>query len=157
MSATNGRDDAAVAGLIIGVTLAVVATLLPVVQVTGSSGVLTMTAWQILPWFTKLKVLALAMLLAAAFLPQLARWRLPVAAFAVIMVFLPSIAAFITAMNAWSDVRAEIVRQTGNRAPFVHPGLANFALVAAGALVAWAVWRLESRRAPDEAPATAPA
>ena len=149
MTAANDRDDAAVAALIIAVALAVVATLLPVVQVTGNSGVLRYTAWQILPWFTKLMVLALAMLLAAAFLPQLAKWRLPVAAFAVVMVFVPSVSAFISAVYAWSEVRAEIVRQTGNRNPFVHPGMANFALVAAGLMVSWAVWRLESRKAPE--------
>lgn len=149
MTATNGRDDAAVATLLIGVSLAAVATLLPVLQVSGNAGMLKLTAWQVLPWFTKLKVLALAMLLAAAFLPNLAKWRLPVAAFAVVMVFVPSVSAFITAVYAWSEVRAEIVRQTGNRNPFVHPGMANFALVAAGMMVSWAVWRLESRKAPE--------
>ncbi len=44
MTATNDRDDAAVATLIIGVTLAVVATLLPILQVTGNSGTLRFTA-----------------------------------------------------------------------------------------------------------------
>ncbi|MFL1463510.1 hypothetical protein ACI6QG_14990 [Roseococcus sp. DSY-14] len=157
MTAMNGRDDAAVATLIIGVTLAVVATLLPVLQVPGQSGVLRLTAWQVLPWFTKVKLLALGLLLAAAFLPQLAKWRLPMAAFAVIMVFVPSVSAFISAVYAWSEVRAEIVRQTGNRNPFVQPGMANFALVAAGLLVSWAVWRLEARKAPEGAAAPAAA
>lgn len=157
MTAMNGRDDAAVATLLIGVSLAAVATLLPVLQVSGNGGMLKLTAWQVLPWFTKLKVLALAMLLAAAFLPQLAKWRLPIAAFAVIMVFVPSVSAFVTAVYAWSEVRAEIVRQTGNRNPFVHPGMANFALVAAGLMVSWAVWRLEARKAPAETAAVAPA
>ena len=157
MTATHDRDDAAVATLIIGVTLAVVATLLPILQVTGNSGTLRFTAWQVMPWFTKAKVLALGLLLAAAFLPQLAKWRLPVAAFAVVMVFVPSVSAFISAVYAWSEVRAEIVRQTGNRDPFVHPGMANFALVAAGLMVSWAVWRLESRKAPEGAVAHATA
>lgn len=153
MTARNGRDNAAVAALIIGVGLAVVATLLPILQVNGSSGTLRFTAWQLLPWFTKAKVLALGLLLAAAFLPQLAKWRLPLAAFAVVMVFVPSVSAFLTAVYAWSEMRAEIVRQTGTRNPFVHPGMANLALVAAGLMVSWAVWRLESRKAPEGAPA----
>lgn len=157
MEATTARDEAAVATLIIGVTLAVVATLLPILQVSASSGVLRLTAWQLLPWFTKAKVLALALLLAAAFLPQLARWRLPLAALAVIMVFVPSISAFIAGVYAWSEVRAEIVRQTGDRNSVVHPGMANLILVAAGLMVSWAVWRLEGLRAASRREAVAAA
>lgn len=154
--AQNGRDGVAIAALLGGVALAAAATLLPVVQFTGREGVIALTSWQILPWFTKLKVLALAMLLAAAFVPQLSRWRLPIAAFAVIMVFVPSVSSFISAVYAWGQVRAEIVQMSGSRTPFVHPGLANALLVAAGLVVTWAVWRLEARRgAPSAMPAAA--
>lgn len=146
MRSESGRDGLAIAALVVGVGLAAAATLLPVIQFSGREGVMTLTSWQVLPWFTKLKVLALAMLLAAAFLPQLARWRLPIAAFAVIMVFVPSVSSFISAVYAWGQVRADIVQMSGNRAPFVHPGLANAVLVAAGLVVTWAVWRLEARR-----------
>lgn len=144
--AAQERDGLAIAALVVGVGMAAVATLLPVIQVNGASGVVQMTTWQVLPWFTKLKILALAMLLAAAFLPQLHRWRLPLAAFAVIMVFVPSVSTFISAIYAWGEVRADLVRQAGTRNPFVHPGFGNVVLVAAGLLVTWSVWRLESRR-----------
>lgn len=72
------------------------------------------------------------------------------------MVFVPSVSSFISAVYAWGEVRADIVRLSGSRTPFVHPGLANALLVAAGLVVTWAVWRLEARReAPGAAPATA--
>lgn len=140
------RDGTAVALLILGVVLAVVATALPVIQVQGASGPLTMTTWEILPWFTKVKVAALALLLAAAFLPGLHKWRLAIAAVAVIMVFVPAIASFISAVYAWGSVRSGIVQATGTRNPFVHPGLANAVLVVGAVMISMAVWRLEQHR-----------
>ncbi|WPB87220.1 hypothetical protein [Sediminicoccus rosea] len=144
MPAQGEKDKVAVVVLLLGVVLAVAATFLPVIQVAGRSELLTMTTWDVLPWFTKLKFVALALLLAAAFLPQLHKWRMLIAVIAVVMVFLPAISAFISALYAWGTVRADIVRLSGQRTPFVHPGIANLVLVAAALMVSYAVWRIET-------------
>lgn len=148
MRANEQKDTLAIGLLILGVGLAVLAAFLPVVQFNSTSGMLSMTSWEVLPWFTKLKFLALAMLLAAAFLPQLHKWRMLIAAVAVIMVFVPAISSFISALYVWGTVRADIVRLSGSRTPFVHPGIANAVLVVAALIVSYAVWRLETLRQP---------
>jgi len=144
MLANGQKDKLAIALLILGVGMAVVAAFLPVIQFNGSSGVLSMTSWEVLPWFTKVKFLALAMLLAAAFLPQLHKWRMLIAVVAVVMVFVPAISSFISALYAWGTLRADLVRLSGSRTPFVNPGIANAVLVVGALLVSYAVWRLET-------------
>ena len=141
----NGqRDNLAIGLLFIGIVMAITATFLPVIQVTGRTGALTMTTWEVLPWFAKLKFAALAMLLAAAFLRQLHRWRMLIAVVAVVMVFVPAIVSFLSALYAWGSVRADLVRLSGERTPFVNPGIANAVLVAAAVMVSYAVWRIET-------------
>ena len=144
MPAQAEKDKIAIVVLLLGIGLAVAATFLPVIQVAGRDSLLTMTTWDVLPWFTKLKFVALTLLLAAAFLPQLHKWRMLIAAVAVVMVFLPAISSFISALYAWGTVRADIVRLSGQRTPFVNPGIANLVLVAAALMVSYAVWRIET-------------
>jgi hypothetical protein len=150
MPAQGEKDKVAILVLLLGVGLAITATFLPVIQVAGRSELLTMTTWDVLPWFTKLKFVALALLLAAAFLPQLHKWRMLIAVVAVVMVFLPAISSFISALYAWGTVRADIVRLSGQRTPFVNPGIANLVLVAAALMVSYAVWRIETLGQPAE-------
>ncbi|MBY0338400.1 MAG: hypothetical protein K2X11_17430 [Acetobacteraceae bacterium] len=147
MSNPQSRDDLGIALLSVGIVIAVVATLLPVVQFRGGSGMMSLTTWQILPWFTKLKLVALALLMAAAFLPQLEKWRLSIAAVAILMVFIPAVSSFISAVYAWGSVRADIVRLSGQRSPFVHPGIGNAVLVFGALLVGAGVWRIEQVKA----------
>ena len=151
------RDTLATVLLIAGVALAVIAAMLPVIQVNGRSGQVAFSTWELLPWFTKLKFVALGLLLAAAFLPQLHRWRLVIAVVAVAMVFVPALSAFISAVYAWGTLRPELARLSGERQPFVHPGIANLLLIAAGLMVTYAVWRVESLLARGSERATASA
>lgn len=144
-------DKFAVLILLVGVGLAIAATFLPVIQVGPRGEFLRMTTWDVLPWFTKLKFVALTLLLAAAFLPQLHKWRMLFAVIAVFMVFLPALGSFISALYAWGTVRADIVRLSGQRQPFVNPGIANLVLVFAAVLVSYAVWRIETLGKPAEA------
>jgi hypothetical protein len=150
MLANGEKDKLAIVLLFLGVGLAVAATFLPVIQVAGRTELLSMTTWDVLPWFTKLKFVALTLLLAAAFLPQLQKWRMLIAVVAVIMVFLPAISSFISALYAWGTVRADIVRLSGQRTPFVNPGIANLVLVMAALVVSYAVWRIETLGQPAE-------
>lgn len=153
MLESRQKDHLAIALLVMGVALAVLSTFLPVLQVEGRNGTLSMSTWQVLPWFTKLKFLALALLLAAAFMTRLHKWRMAIAVAAVFMVFIPALSSFISAIYAWGTLRAEIAQMTGQRSPFVHPGLANVVLVVAGVMVSYAVWRFEKLAHP--APAVA--
>jgi hypothetical protein len=150
MAAQGEKDKIAIVVLLLGVGLAIAATFLPVIQVAGRDALLTMTTWDVLPWFTKLKFVALTLLLAAAFLPQLHKWRMLIAVIAVVMVFLPAISSFISALYAWGTVRADIVRLSGQRTPFVNPGIANLILVVAALMVSYAVWRIETLGQPAE-------
>jgi len=150
MPATGERDNPAILLLCSGVGLAVLATFLPVIQVSSRTGMLTMSTWDVLPWFSKLKFVALALLMGAAFLPQLQKWRLLIAVVAVVMVFLPAISSFISALYAWGTVRADIARLSGEHTPFVHPGIANLVLVGAALMVSYAVWRIETLGQPAE-------
>lgn len=144
------KDKLAILLLFLGVGLAIAATFLPVIQVAGRTELLTMTTWDVLPWFTKLKFVALALLLGAALLPQLHKWRMLIAVVAVVMVFVPAISSFISALYAWGTVRADIVRLSGQRTPFVNPGIANLVLVTAALMVSYAVWRIETLGQPAE-------
>lgn len=150
MPTQGEKDKIAIVVLLLGVGLAIAATFLPVIQVAGRDAALSMTTWDVLPWFTKLKFVALTLLLAAAFLPQLHKWRMLIAAVAVVMVFLPAISSFISALYAWGTVRADIVRLSGQRTPFVNPGIANLVLVVAAVMVSYAVWRIETLGRPAE-------
>ena len=154
MLANGQRDNLAIGLLFIGIIMAITATFLPVIQVTGRTGALTMTTWEVLPWFAKLKFAALAMLLAAAFLRQLHRWRMLIAVIAVVMVFVPAIVSFLSALYAWGAVRADLIRLSGERTPFVNPGIANAVLVAAAVMVSYAVWRIETLGQPAKDTAT---
>jgi hypothetical protein len=147
----NGRrDEAGIALLIIGVVLAVVASLLPAIQVTGRSGQVALNSWQAMPILSAAQVMALAALLASAFLAGLQKWRALIAVVAIAMVFLPGLSAFTMGIYAWSELRAQLVQLSGERQPFVNPGLAHPVLVAAACLIGYAAWRLETLGQPAE-------
>lgn len=148
MAWEQSKDKTAVMLLFLGVGLAAIATFLPVIMVSGSNGQITMSTWEVLPWLSKLKFLTLALLIAAAFLPRLAEWRLVIAVGAVFMVFLPALSAFLTALNAWGSLRADLAQRAGQQTPFVHPGIAHLVLLVAAILVSYAIWRMEAKDHP---------
>lgn len=148
---TNGRrDEAGIALLIIGAVLAVVASLLPAIQVTGRSGQVALSTWQAMPILTGVQMVALAALLASAFVAGLQKWRALLAVIAIAMVFVPALSAFTMGIYAWSELRAQLVQLSGERQPFVNPGLANAVLVAAACTIGYAAWRLETLGQPAE-------
>ncbi|MCX8134522.1 MAG: hypothetical protein N3D18_11235 [Roseococcus sp.] len=155
MGAKERVDGLGMALLVLGVVLAVAASLLPAIQVNGRNGVVALTAWQVLPVFTAMKMAALAALLAAAVLPALRPWRTAIAAGAIIMLFVPALSTFLSALYAWGTVRADLVRLSGERQPFVHPGPGNALLVAAACLLTYAAWRIERLAGPAPTAASA--
>ncbi len=142
------RDDLGTALVIAGVALAAVATTLPVVEATGSNGVFSATTLSMLPIFTWAKLVALGLLTASLFVGALARFRLLFGAVAAVMIFVPAVAAFLSSIYAWGEVRQQIVQATGARNPFVNPAEAAAAICAAALLVVGGLWRFERRAAP---------
>jgi hypothetical protein len=94
---TNGRrDEAGIALLLIGVVLAVIASLLPAIQVSGRSGQVVMNTWQAMPFLTA----ALAALVASGFVAAWREWRALLAVIAIAMVFLPALSSFVMGLYA---------------------------------------------------------
>ncbi|MBK1662731.1 hypothetical protein CKO45_31650 [Paracraurococcus ruber] len=126
-----------------GVAVAVIAAFfLPALQFRGASkAVLGISAWEAVPWLTKLKLGFLAAAVAAAFVPKLAPLRVWLIAAAVVMMFLPALGALTAGVYQWSDVRAEIVQLSGVRAPWVDPGWGLLALLGAALMAIGAAWR----------------
>ena len=137
------RDNVTTALLLGGVGLALlVAFALPAVHFRGADKTLLgLSPWEAVPWLTKAKLLFLALAVAAAFVPRLAALRLPVMVAALFMMVLPSLAAFLAALDQWSGLRAGIVQMTGNRTPWVDPGWGMLALLAAVLMMLGAVLR----------------
>jgi len=141
------RDTLGTVFVVTGAALAAAATTLPVLEATGINGQFSVSTLELLPLFTMAKLAALALLVASLFVGALARFRVVFGAAAVIMVFVPAVSAFLSAVYAWGTVRAEIVQVTGVRNPFVHPAEAAAAICAAALLVTLGLWRL-TRHAP---------
>ncbi|MBX9699064.1 MAG: hypothetical protein K2X74_06490 [Acetobacteraceae bacterium] len=138
-----GRDPISLGLLLGGIALAlVVAFALPALHFRGADkALLGISAWEAVPWLTKVKVAFLAVALASAFLPRLAPLRVPLLIGAAIMMLLPSVGALVAAVYQWSDVRAEIVQLSGVRTPWIDPGWGIIGLFAAAAMVLGALWR----------------
>jgi hypothetical protein len=146
----KSKDGVFLALLFGGVALAVIAAFfLPALQFRGADkALLGISAWEAVPWLTKLKLGFLAAAIAAAFLPKLAALRVPLIAAAVVMMFLPAVAALIAGVYPWSDVRAEVAQLAGVRAPWIDPGWGFLALLGAGLMgigAAWRAYRLEGK------------
>jgi hypothetical protein len=138
------RDPLALGLLVGGVALAlVVAFALPALQVRGADqALLGVSAWEAVPWLTKIKIAFLALAVAAAFTPRLAALRIPLTFAAVLMMFMPAVGALVAAVYQGSEVRAEIVELSGVRAPWVDPGWGLIALLVAGVMVLGALGRV---------------
>lgn len=137
------KDGAALALLLGGVGLALVAAFfLPALHVRGADkALLGISAWEAVPVMTTLKVAVLALAVAAAFLPKLQPVRLPLTIGAIAMMFAPALGALVAGVYPWSELRAEIVQLSGQRAPWIDPGWGVIALLVAAPMVAGAAWR----------------
>lgn len=137
------QDNVTTALLLGGVGLALlVAFALPAVQFRGADRTLLgLSPWEAVPWLTKAKLGFLALAIAAAFMPRLAAMRLPVMVAALFMMVLPSLAAFLAALDQWSGLRAGIVQMSGSRTPWIDPGWGMLALLVAVLMMLGAVLR----------------
>lgn len=140
----RSKDGVFLALLIGGVAVAAIAAFfLPALHFRGANkDLLGISAWEAVPWLTKIKLGFLAAAVAAAFVPKLAPLRIWLIAAAVVMMFLPAMGALTAGVYQWSDVRAEIVQMAGVRAPWIDPGWGILALIAAALMAIGAAWRV---------------
>jgi hypothetical protein len=133
-----------------GVGLAVIAAFFfPVLHFRGTDkALLGISSWAAVPLMTVLKLAVLALAVAAAFLPQLARLRAPIMVGAALMVFVPALGALVAGVYPWSDVRAEIATLSGQKQPWVDPGWGFVALGVASLLLAGAASRANREEPP---------
>ncbi len=142
-AASGGRDPLYLGLLIAGVGLAlVVAFAFPALHFRGTDkSLLGISAWEAVPWLTKIKIAFLGLAVAAAFVPRMAPLRLPLTLAAAIMMFMPALGALAAAVYHWSDLRAEIVALSGVRTPWIDPGWGLIALLVASSMVLGALSR----------------
>lgn len=125
-------DRAVMALLLGGVALATVTALyLPALHVRSADrALLGLSSWQVVPVTTLLLFAALAAALAVHWVPRWRHLRLPVTVAAIVMLFVPPLAALAAGVSPGTEARALLVRHSGNAAPWVDP---------AGA--PWCCWR----------------
>jgi len=146
---TPSKDGLSLALLFAGVALAVAAALfLPALHFRGADkSLLDLSAWAAVPWLTKVKILFLALAVAAAFVTRLAPLRVPLTIAAILMMFLPAMGALIAGVYQWSSLRAGIVQMAGTRSPWIDPGWGIIALMVAAILVIGSLWRAQRQAA----------
>jgi hypothetical protein len=147
---TRKPDTLATLLLLGGLALAVaVAFAMPALHFRGADkALLGISAWEAVPWATKLKLAFLGAAAAVAFVPRLAPLRAPVVVGAVVMMFMPALAALAAGVLQWTTVRAEIVALSGTRAPWIDPGWGLVVLAAAAMMVVGALIRMARSEAP---------
>lgn len=139
----RSKDTTGLALLLGGVALAIGAALfLPVLQFRGvNQAMLGLSAWEAVPLMTLLKFAMLGAALAAAFLPRLQPLRVPITAAAIVMTFMPALAALVAGVYQWSGVRETVIALSGNRTPWIDPGWGIVALGIAALMLVGALLR----------------
>ncbi len=154
MSGTGmrGPDGLGTALLVAGAAVAAGAYFLPAVSFAGRDAVHGMSIFQKLPLMSLLAFAALGAAVAARLVPAL-RHRAEEATIAAIVIALaPAIWGFVTALDAWSGVKATMLQITGTRTVKVDPALAYVPLLLGAVLMAAS---LRLRRAAPETAAQA--
>jgi hypothetical protein len=133
--------------LIAGIALILVAKFgLPFVTFTGRGGTVhEMGKLGVLPMMSWLGVAGVLAILAGAFLPALAKWRTEAITVGCVLIGGAGIAAWLSAVDAWSAVRPEMLQMAGTRTVKVDPGLGAFALTAG--LVLTVIWATRAPKA----------
>ena len=147
-------DRAVMALLLGGVALATATALyLPALHVRSADrALLGLSSWQVVPVTTLLLFAALAAALAVHWVPRWRHLRLPVTVAAIVMLFVPPLAALAAGVSPGTEARALLVRHSGNAAPWVDPGWGTLVLLAAGSLIGLGLWREEHPAGAAETP-----
>jgi hypothetical protein len=130
-------DHTATMMLVVGVFAAVLGYVMPAIVFKGSgNAVHDLSILEKLPILSALAFAALAAAVATRFVPDLRRWAEQATVLAVVMILAPALWGFLSAVDAWSGLRATILQIAGTRTVKIDPGPAYVPLlIGAGLLV----------------------
>jgi hypothetical protein len=135
---TNDQpDNTPTMMLLVGVFAAVLGYVMPAVVFKGTgNAVHDLSMLEKLPVLSALAFVALAGALATRFVENLKPWAERATVVAILMVLAPALWGFVSAIDAWSDLRAMILQIAGTRTVRIDPGPAYVPLIAGAALLA---------------------
>jgi hypothetical protein len=123
--------------LLVGVFAAVLGYVMPAIVFKGTgNAVHDLSIIEKLPVMSALAFIALAAALATRFVPNLQRWAEQATVLAIIMILAPAVWGFISAIDAWSGMRAMILQIAGTRTVKIDPGPAYVPLLVGAGLLA---------------------
>ena len=147
-------DNTQTLTLIVGVAAAILAYFLPAVVFKGTgNAVHDLSLVEKLPMMSAIAAAALAAALATRFMPQFQKWAEQATIAAILLVLLPAVWGFVSALDAWSGMRAMILEIAGTRTVRIDPGVAYVPLLISAVLLAVSL----RGRKPVETDATAAA
>jgi hypothetical protein len=132
--------------LLMGVALILAAKFaLPFITFEGRGGAVhEMGKLGVLPLMGWLGVVGVAAILAAAFVPALARRRTELLTLGCVLVGGAGVLAFMNAVDAWSTLRPEMLQMAGTRTVKVDPGMGVLALLSG--LLMTVIWATRAPR-----------
>ncbi|HYF08631.1 MAG TPA: hypothetical protein VD970_13490 [Acetobacteraceae bacterium] len=108
--------------LLVGAAAGALALTKPLISFKGRGDqVFELAAWQMFPVLTLIAAALVALAVAAAFLPALARWRREATVAAALAIAITCVWSFVSAIDAWSATKAMILQMAGTRSVFINP------------------------------------
>ncbi|MGG5811496.1 hypothetical protein [Falsiroseomonas sp. CW058] len=145
-------DNTQTLTLMVGVGAAVLAFFMPAVVFKGAgNAVHDLSIIEKLPVMTGIAFLALAAAVATRFMEQYRRWAEHATVAAIVLIMLPALWGFISAIDAWSGTRAMILQIAGTRSVIINPGAAYVPLIASAVLLTISLRRRKDTAQPAAA------
>lgn len=145
-------DGAEMAMLLAGVAAVAAAYFMPAVVFRGSgNAVFDLSILEKLPMMSMLAFAALGAAVATRLVPGLRRFAEHATVGAIIVALIPALWGFVTAIDAWSGLRAMILQMAGTRTVKIDPGLAYVPLLAGVTLMGFSLRQRLRRMMPAAA------
>lgn len=140
--------------LVVGVFAAVLGYVMPAVVFKGTgNAVHDLSIIEKLPLLSAVAFAALAAAVATRFMPQFQKWAEHATVIAIILMLAPALWGFISAIDAWSGLRAMILQMAGTRTVKIDPGPAYVPLVIGATLLMLSLRARTQRQAGAQAAA----
>jgi hypothetical protein len=141
--------------LMVGVAFGVLAFFMPAVTFKGTgNAVHDLSIFEKLPVMTAIAFAALAAAVATRVMEPYRAWAPHATVAAIVLMMTPALWGFISAIDAWSGIRAMILQIAGTRTVIINPGAAYVPLIASALLLALSL-RGESFAKPAQTEAAA--
>ncbi|MGG5821266.1 hypothetical protein [Falsiroseomonas sp. HW251] len=123
--------------LMAGTFAAVLGYVMPAIVFKGTgNAVHDLSIIEKLPVLSAIAFLALTAALATRFVPSLRRWAETATVLAIVLTVAPALWGFVSALDAWSSLRAMIQQIAGTRNIRIDPGPAYLPLLAGAGMLA---------------------